>query len=395
MPVTPVPLRLYSPIESRDANLLKDSRLINGIVEKELDRDEGEKMDTMWVSKRPGLINYSTVASPSTGRGVFNWKNNIYSVFGSTLYKDGVSKGTVNVNGLYTFTSTLGATPKLFLKNIASAYLYDDAGGLVAVSDGDYPAATVPGCVYLDGGVYVLNTTNNIIGSNFNAPQTWDPLNTLLVQIEPDLPVALAKQLVYVVALKQTSTEVFYDAGNAVGSPLGPVQGSKMNIGCRDAGTVCDVGGDLAWVGTNGLGSVRVVLMSAVRPETISTPPVERFLAPLNYATVWSWAMSCAGHTYYVVTFVESNFTFVFDLTSRTWYQWTDAGGNYFPIVSASYDVNAKPILQHASDGKLYTADITAFQDVGAAIPLTLYTSNFDGGVRLGKTCSLLEVVGD
>lgn len=390
-PQSPLTIPLYGPFADRDGQILKDSRLINGMIEHE------QGSEAIWVYKRPGLslstANFS--AGASTGRGVFNWRGNIYSVFGDTLYKDGVSKGTVDANGIYHFTSCLGATPKLFLKNETNAYVYDDGGGLVAVSDGDYPSTTVPGTEYLDGGVYVADGTNNLYGSDFNDPTSWDPLNILKTQIEPDFNVAVAKQLVYVVVLKGISTEVFYDAGNATGSPLGPVQGSKLNYGCRHAGSVKDVGGDLCWVATSRLAGCQVVYMTAVRGQIISTPPVSRFLSQADYTTVYSWSMGCAGHRFYGVTLKDSNVTLVFDVEQNGWYLWTDASGNYLPIVDSTYDANGLPVLQHESNGKLYTADTLTYDDEGTPFGWKCYTPNWDGGERYPKTVPWIELVGD
>jgi hypothetical protein len=346
------------------------------------------------VYKRPGLLALSTVAA-GTGLGVFNWNNDIYSIFNGQLYKDGMAKGAVDTTSSYTFTSCLGATPKLFLKNLTNAYNYDDTNGLVQVTDTNYAGTTVRGCVYLDGTTYVLTPASAIDGDDFNDPTTWDPLNTLLVQIEPDAPQCLAKQLVYVIAIKSTETEVFYDAGNGTGSPLGPVQGSKLGVGARAATSVVRCGDDLAWVGTTAEGSVQVMLMSKVHGETISTPPVERLLAPLDFTVVYAWSAKVAGHRYYVVTLKNSNLTLAFDLTSGLWYIWTDSNGNYLPIVSSTYNSLAQPVLQHETNGKLYTLDAQTYQDDGVNFTFSLFTPNYDGGVRTEKTCSTIELLAD
>lgn len=383
-------LPLFSPLANRDEHITKDSRLYNGMAEK----GQGETGEEVWVYKRPGVKFHSLVAA-GAGLGVFNWQNNIYSVFNGRLYKDGVDKGAVDTTNSYTFTSCLGATPKLFLKNKVAAYNYDDTNGLMKVTDVNYPTATVRGCTYLDGTTYVFTPASAIDGDDFNDPTTWDPLNTLLVQIEPDAPQCLAKQLVYIIALKSTETEVFYDAGNGTGSPLGPVQGSKLGVGARSAESVVRCGDDLAWVGTTTEGSVQVMFMSKVHGEAISTPPVERLLAPLDYSVVYAWSAKVAGHRYYVVTLKNSNLTLAFDLTSGLWYIWTDVNGNYLPIVSATYDAQAQPVLQHESNGKLYTLDSQTFQDDGVNFTFSLFTPNFDGGVRVQKNSAMIDVIAD
>jgi hypothetical protein len=382
-------LPLYAPLSNRNESVLKDSRLINGFVEK----GQGESGQDVWIYKRPGLKVSATAAG--TGLGVFNWKNDIYSIFNGHLYKNGVDKGAVDTTSSYTFTSCLGATPKLFLKNKAKAYNYDDGGGLVAVTDVNYPATTVRGCVYLDGTTYVMEPSAVIDGCNFNDPTTWDPLNKVSVQIEPDAPQCLDKQLVYAIAIKTIETEVFYDAGNGTGSPLGPVQGSKIGVGARSAESVVRCGDDLAWVGTTREGAVQVMFMSKVHGEAISTPSVERLLEHVDFSVTYAWAARVSGHRYYVVTSKNSNLTLAFDLSAGAWYIWTDANGNYLPIVSSTYDSGANSILQHESNGKLYTFDSTNFGDDGSVFTVSVFTANYDGGLRSKKTCSTVDVIAD
>lgn len=393
MAAEPIALKLFSPQSNRYEAIDKDSRLINGFVE----RGQGEMKDETWVYRRPGFALYSSpLGSTAAGNGVFNWQGDIYSIFGDQFFQNTTLIGSVDATDKYTFTSCLGATPALFFHNSAEAYTYDAGAGLVQVTDPQYLAIdAVPGSVYIDGTTYVLDTLSNIIGSDFNDQQDWNSLNVIVVQTEPDQAKALAKQLVYAVAMKTISTEVFYDAGNAVGSPLGPVQGSKMNYGCRAAGSVRDVGDALCWATTDKIGEVRICKMEAVKGEMISTQPVERFLSSLDWTDVHSWAMNAGGHRYYGLTSIVSNITLVFDLTAGTWYIWTDPSGNYLPYVDSTYDSSARPVLQHATNGKLYTPDFDVTTDVGVTVPWALYTPNFDGGLRVGKTCASFELVGD
>lgn len=385
------PIPLYSPLGTRDSTINQDSRLVNGYAEQDMDGQRGE----VWVYKRPGLLLSSTVAAGQTGRGVYNWNGDIFSVFGNTLYKNGVAKGTVDATSSYRFTSCLGATPRLFLKNRSAAYYYDDGGGLVQVIDPDYPATTVPGCAYLDGTIYVMNSTAHIDGSGLNDPSSWDPLNTLVAQIEPDMAMFLAKQLVYVIAIKTISTEVFFDAGNPSGSPLGPVQGSKMGFGARSSESVAQLGDDLAWVSQTNEGGISVVFLSKTHGETISTPPVERFLGGLSFNTVYAWSAHISGHRLYVVTFKESDTTIVFDITSNAWYLWASPTGGYMPIVSSTFTSSSQTLLQGESDGNLYVLDANTYADNGVPFKVSIFTPNYDGGLRSIKTCSYFNIVAD
>lgn len=380
---------LYAPEGSRDGTLTKDSHLYNGYAEK------GETEGSIYVYKRPAFKLLRT-GPAGTGLGVFNWNGSIYQVTNTALLKDGVSIGTVDASSMYQFSSCLGASPKLFLKNNTHAYTSDGVT-VTAVSDVNYPTTTVPGAVYLDGTMYVMDAKANIHGSNFNDPTTWDPLNLIVAQIEPDPGIALMKQLVYVVAIKAQSTEVFYDAGNATGSPLAAVQGSKLGMGARTGASVAKLSDEFCFIGTSEEGSVQAMSMMRVHGEPISSHAVDRLLGAFDYSTIYSWGARFPGHRIYVVTSKVSNQTFVFDLSVGGWYIWTDANNNYVPIVAASHDNNYLPVLQHESNGCLYTMDLGTYMDgYGAGnIPVSVATPNYDSGNLCNKSNSRFALVAD
>jgi hypothetical protein len=385
----PKRIPLVAITSNRDSSTDKDARILNGYVEKGQD-------GKVHIYKRPGYVASATLAA-GAGRGIFYWQGAIYSVFGGTLYKDTTSKGAVDstAGSFYSFTSCLGSTPKLFLHNGVEGYYYDDTGGLVNVVDADYPVAAVGGAAYLDGTIYVMTPEGYINGSDLEDPSAWDPLNSILAQIEPDPGVALAKQMSYIVAFKGWSTEVFYDAQEPTGSPLGRVEGAKANIGCRHARSVQDLDGTLTWVGATRSGAAGVHAMSGIKVSEISTPPITRILQEADFTTVYSWNMAYNGHQFYVLTLPAENLTLVYDFEDKLWYRWTDPNGNYMPIVASATNSSQNIILQHETNGKLYEMSDVTYSDDGSIYSFDIYTPIFDGGVRLNKIVNILEVVGD
>lgn len=234
-----------------------------------------------------------------------------------------------------------------------------------------------------------------IHGDNINDPQNWDSLNVIQAQIEPDAAIALSKQLVYAIAMKEWSTEVFYDAGNATGSPLGSVQGAKINFGCVSANSVAGLDDILFWVSTNRSGSPQVVKLDGLKAGIVSTDPVERLLENTDFTTVYSFALKSNGHRLYFFTSTVSNRTLVYDIDQDVWHQWTDASGNYFPFVAAACDTSLNTLLQHESDGRVYTLDGGNLTDNGSIITVEIYTPNFDGGTRRRKQLNMMEFIAD
>ena len=392
----PKRLPLVLDPQNRGESTAYDARLVNCYMET---RKQGEEVET-WIYERPGMDEQSRPpAGNATGRGLFNWRGNIYSIFGDRLYVDGVVvAGTVDTtNGVYRFDSCLGATPRLQLGNGVEAYNYDAGGGLVNISDGDFPSAFRKGWAFLNGTSYVLTAAAHILGDDINDPTAWDPLNDILAHIEPDQGVALAKQLVYAIALKQWSVEAFYDAGNSAGSPLGRVEGAKVNFGCIHQDSVRDVDGDLLWASVTQKGPAQIAMMSGLKAEIVSTKAVERLLASVNFSTetVYSWGLKIAGHKFYILTCVTANLTLAFDIRERMWSQWTDTSGNYLPIVDSCTTAAGVNLVQHASNGRIYTVSDDYATDDGDLIQVDLYTPNFDGGTRRRKQMTMLKLISD
>jgi hypothetical protein len=399
--VVPTRIPLVTEPANRDESTAKDARLVNAYAEKNTKTEEYQ------IFKRPGLEQNSWDTHVAAGNGVYNWNGNIYAIFGTTLYKDDVSIGTVDgTGGVYQFNATLGSTPRLQLGNGVKAYNWDDST-LEQMEGGNFPGNTytdglVKGWAYLDGTTYVLDTDGYIHGSDvvagLNRPDLWNHLVNLLgAQIEPDKGVAIAKQLVYVIVLKEWSTEVFYDAQNTTGSPLGPVQGAKVNYGCVSADTVQELDGSLFWVGTNRASGAQVIQLTKLTAEIISSKPIERILSDASFTSVAGFAFKHEGHRFYGFTLkgASDNITLVYDLAERLWSQWTDVDGNYLKWSSTTYLEGTGRIIQHESNGKLYTIDSSNTEDDGEVITVDIYTPNWDGGTRRRKHQNMLEFVGD
>lgn len=374
--------------ENRDSSTAKDAKIINGYLEK---TEQGYE-----VYKRAGYGEALGLSvSAGAGLGMFNWNGDLYYVTGTTLYKNGVSLGTVaNASGdPYFFNSCLGAVPKLALGNGAAAYHYEPVGGLLPMGGVAPPVASVYGFAYVDGGMYYLNTASFLQGSGFNDLDTWDTLNVIRAQMEPSQGVAAMKHLAYVLAMKWWTTEVFYDAGT-VPCALAPVQGAQLQFGCRSARTVQEIDGKLFWLASTTGAGLCVVQLQDLKISVISTRAIERLVQGAGVSHNLGWSCEFAGHRFYVLTCQDLNITLAYDLQEKTWAQWVDVNGNYMPI-AASATLGTACLLQHLTNGKIYTMVDTAYTDAGDLITFDLYTPNFDAGVDRRKTLKMLRINAD
>ena len=384
----PLRLPLIAMTSNRGEQTDVDARLINGFMEK-------TQLDGVWCYKRPGLR--QTLNIGTTGGGLTYWELASYSVFGANLYKNGISIGAVTAVGAerYNFASSLGATPRLFMQIGTKAYTTDGAT-VTQVTDVNYPPVTVPGAVYLDGTTYVMTPEAYILGSDLNDPTSWDPVNSIRVQIDPGRGVAIAKQLNYLVAFKEFSVEAFYDAANAAGSPLGRIESAKLSVGCADGNSVAEMDGALFWLAQSKSGNRSVMMMEALKAKEISTPAVERMLQAGG--TMFGSTVHVSGHKFYLLTPTSGSlsafFTLAYDTDEGLWYWWQSPAGGTLRISAASVD-NAAQILVQTFEGKLLALETSTYQDDGVPFSWDLYTPNFDGDTRLGKTLNKLEVTAD
>jgi hypothetical protein len=188
------------------------------------------------------------------------------------------------------------------------------------ITDADYPSNTTRGCAFLDGRFFVMDTKGDIYQSALENAASWSALEFIGTQIEPDQGVYLAKHNNYLAAFKQYNTEFFYDAANATGSILAPVQNAANKIGCASDASVKEMAGTICWMGQTKDGFGRGIFrLNGMAPEKISTPQIDKILNADSLATVYSWSANVGSHLLYGLTLVTTGVTLVYDFTTSLW----------------------------------------------------------------------------
>lgn len=278
------------------------------------------------------------------------------------------------------FSQTSGAasTEYLFLKTTDKAWIltFGQPGTLTQITDADYPAVTVPGSVYLDGYFFVMNTDGEIHNSDLEDPLNWNALNFLSAEIEPDNPVALAKHQNYVVALKDTTTELFYDAANASGSPLARLSNAAIQVGCANGYSVAALDAGLFFLSKfrSNQKSVHYFPKDGIQPVEIANPSIKRILTAADTSTVHCFACQLNGHSFYVITLPTEGLTLAYDLTTQTWAQWT------FLTVAAADSVSS---LTQADGVATATATGHGFADGDPVTIAGATPSGYNGDVNI------------
>jgi len=292
-------------------------------------------------------------------------------------------------------------TKKMFIKNEEKAWTLTlgTPGTLTQVTDPDYPAATVPGAVYLDGYFFVMDKDGTVYNCDLENPDSWNALNYITAEAEWDKGVAIAKHQNYVVALKDWTCELFYDAANPTGSPLSKVSNATVQIGCAQGYSVVQFHGGLIFMSkTRERGrSVHFFPPNSIDPQEIASASIQRILNAADLTTVRAWGGKLGGRILYVLNLVTANISLVYDFTSQTWAQWTsDNAGTegYFKYGFYATDGN-RDFLLHETTGEIFTFTPEVYQDNGADIKVLIRTGRLDAGNMDRKTMSQLTIVGD
>lgn len=292
-------------------------------------------------------------------------------------------------------------TKKMFIKNEEKAWTLTlgTPGVLTQVTDPDYPAKTVPGAVYLDGYFFVMDKDGTVYNCDLENPDSWNALNYITAEAEWDKGVAIAKHQNYVVALKDWTCELFYDAANPTGSPLSKVSNATVQIGCAQGYSTVQFHGGLIFMSkTRERGrSVHFFPPNSIDPQEIASASIQRILNAADLTTVRAWGGKLGGRILYVLNLVTANISLVYDFTSQTWAQWTsDNAGTegYFKYGFYATDGN-RDYLLHETTGEVFTLTPDVYHDNGADIKVLIRTGRLDAGNMDRKTMSQLTIVGD
>lgn len=218
----------------------------------------------------------------------------------------------------------------VMIKGTGTAYTFTGTSA-TGISDPDYPGLTTRGLQYLDGTFYVMEPDGTIRNSTPAAddPTSWPTDGFISAQFEPDSGVFLAKVLNYIVALGQWTTELFWNTGNATGSPLSPVSNGVLLIGCASANSVAQTESTIIWMAQRKAQSSSahygrfIAMLVGTGYEELSTPDVCRVLEEDDLSLVRSAIMELGGKTWYALTLGSLGITLVFDLKAKEWYVWT------------------------------------------------------------------------
>lgn len=305
----------------------------------------------------PGGKPFVEVPSPSCIRGIQSMKGVIFFVADNKLYRiDGITPveiATIGTSSGPVFMEDNGDSEQVAICDGQRLYVWSD-NSLTNVRE----AQTM---TYQNRYLIITEVNKDIIrwsepGGDF---LLWDETDFIAADALPDAVVRVLSDNNNLWVFGVKSTEPFYYSPG--GDPI--FQGianavSDVGIGAMHSATVID--NTVFWLDD----TARVRHAQGYNPTIISTDAItERIEAMTRYDDAIGMTYSGSGHEFYVLAFPTSDVTFVYDIATGVWHQWSSGvdGGRHKAncIINDGY----KELVGDYSSGRIYELDYKYFRD--------------------------------
>jgi hypothetical protein len=397
---------LWGRFTTRETSLAKDQKFKNCFpvkINTNATEGGGNSVES-YIVKRPGLGTHADTSTVAAGRGIHGWSQDgkLYSVIGNKLFANTTdinSGGRFNnTTGIARFSETRASTPLLVIQDGNDLWTVAADGTVTEVTDAHFPSAIVGGVAHLETYTFVMTPDGAIYHSEVNDPSSWVATSFLTCQIGSDKGVGIASHKNYIVGFGEWTTEFFFNAGNASGSVLSPVDGAVVNWGCAEGNTIATAGDTVVWLGQSINGGKAVMMLDGLSPKIISTRSIERQLEKeADLSDCYAYCLHLGGHIHYCLTLKTAAITLVFDLRDEVWWQMTsDVSGTetYFTGVDSTTLDNVTYVLDE-DNGKIYDFSIDNYRDVAETIKVEIVTNPIDFNMRGRKFIHRLSITGD
>jgi hypothetical protein len=342
----------------RDNGNMPRLRLVNMIAEPAPTNPEGSVL----ISRLPTVVEDEIGTGPVDG--IFQ-KNGVlggdtFVVSGTSLYRDGVSVGSVPGSGLVKFAAS--ATELVVLRvETATAYSYKPSAGTpylqIPLANGDRPVTGYRSVAFVAGlFVFAAVTDATVPGhywfwSGINDARTIDDLDFAAAESEPDelLDVLAIGDNLYL--LGQSSGEVWQLTGVAA-LPFSRISQRQLGRGVIATGCAQPMDNTVLFIGSD-----RIVFRMEDVAKRISDHGIEE---RIRASTTWrTYQYAYEGHLYFNIRLDTE--TLQFDVSNSTWIEASTYGvGNFAALCAATID--GQPLFGMSFTG---TGEVHGFGEHG------------------------------
>lgn len=271
----------------------------------------------------PGVVEIAD-ASAGSGRAHFFQGGREFAVIGTAFLEldsggNLTTRGTVALgNNPATIVSNGDGGGQLFITSGDNGYLYDLTANVLSQITALDGKATMG--EHLDGYFLALDSATStfyfsdlldgatwVTGENFGqrslAPDPWKSFKVL-------------GRIIWFFG--EFTSETWFDTGARF--PFAPTPSGLVPYGISAPFSRAIIGDDIIWLGATASGRKSVLRAQGVQPEVISTKPLESAIETYDEVErATGDVYSERGHTFYLISFDQSDITWAFDLETRLW----------------------------------------------------------------------------
>lgn len=327
-------------------------------------------------------ITSSSVANPTvitcTGHGLET---------GNQIIIRNHTGSTPSINDtIYTITKT-GADTFTIPVNVTVG----GTGGTIGV----FPATNTTDLVYIDGYWTTMKSDGTVWNCSVDDPTEWPADAFLTAQMYEGTGIGLGRQANFLLVISSNSTQAFFNNANATGSPFSNYESGAAQIGCTSHGSIVFDEADILWVGNSGTGGHSVWLLTGLTdPKEVAQAPQKLLLDAegSDIVNCVGYMERIAGKKLYILQLTSR--TLVYDLELEIWTEFEGTDNGKFPI-SAFFEHQHQPFVQHSTNGKIYKWSPTTYQDDSTNFTVLARFGRVDFDTMQRKFPQRYEFIGD
>lgn len=284
---------------------------------------------------RPGLVESVNAVTRAVyiEDGVYG--GDLFRITGTTLYRDGVSIGTIAGSDRVQWAYTVDG---LFILGGGIVYQYNGTT-LTATSFPD--SASVASITQINNILVAVRADTGTIYFRLPGDTVWGALDFFSAERKPDPALAVAVLGDFLYVFGSATIELFATTGDAA-VPFVRIDGASINRGIKDRDSICQLDNTLFFTGEDNID----YRMDSV-PTRISDHGIEERIGASTTATSFTFAWQ--GHTIRVLG-LDSE-TLAYDVSRQSWTT-LEFNGSPFPTVGL-YDGQTT----YVAGAKLWTLD--------------------------------------
>ena len=375
-------LSLIGPTYSGRSQNISTSRCVNFFLEI---YPPGGKTKGALIGT-PGLSLFQSVGTGSIRAAIF-FNNLIYIVSGSGLYSISqigeVSSVLMNLSSSTgrVWMSHNGKTPtggdQLFIVDSIHGYWYN----VTTLANGtlsSWPANIVSPktCCYLGGYTIVSGTSGSFQTSALYDSSTWSALDVAAKQNSPDPLISVFNNHGELWLHGSYTTEIWAQSAG-IHPPFQWIPGATIDLGSAAINSIAKGANTIFWLANRRNQEsgelIGAVMARGYDAEIISNPAI--LWQWQQYDTIldaWGYCYSNEGHEFYVLTFPIANATWVYDVTTQVWHEWSGYTSNPYTtsrhIADAYVYAWGTHYVGDYQSGNIYELSSSFYTDNGAPI---------------------------